>query len=324
MRHPYGVPHRLLQGRRHVSEGTVERSWPRALALAVGVLVMVGLGAARVTSDGDSAAPGQTATSSPTSTATTAGAFPNESNTGPSGSLASVSGSLKTTSAGQVIKDKLISGDLVVAHANVTLQNSRVMGRIQTQVADNLNIVDSEIGTNGCTTGSDYQLLSSGSVTALRSHFHGGGADLIRVRKGSATFKDSLINGGCEFSGDHFDAIQMYDPGAKANVTIDHSTVDGRSNASKGNAAVFWADEPGAGSTLTITNSQLAGGNWTVSLYDAKAGSGVFIDVRDNTFVKGSWNYAPCADTNSIAYNGKEGVRFTGNKLSDGSTLSTC
>ena len=138
------------------------------------------------------------------------------------------------------------------------------------------------------------------------------------------TLKDSLVNGGCEFPGDHYDAIQMYGPGAKANVTIDHSTIDGRSNASKGNAAVFWADEPGAGSTLTITNSQLAGGGFTVSLYDANAGSGVFLDVRDNTFVKGSWGYGPCADTNSIAYNGKEGVRFTGNKLSDGAPLPTC
>lgn len=261
---------------------------------------------------------------SPT-TSTSSTGFPTESNTGPSGSLATVSGSLTTSASGQVVKDKLITGDLVVANSNVTLQNSRVQGRIRTSSgATNLNIVDSEIGSDTCTGSSDYQLLASSSVTATRSHFHGGGADLIRLFGGTVTLKDSLVNGGCEYSGDHYDAVQMYGPGSKANVTIDHSTIDGRSNASKGNAAVFWADEPGAGSTLTITNSQLAGGNFTVSLYDANAGSGVFIDVRDNTFVKGTWNYGPCADTNSIAYNGKEGVRFTGNKLTDGTALEGC
>ena len=109
-------------------------------------------------------------------------AFPNESNTGPSGSLATVSGSLTTSASGQVVKDKLITGDLVVSHANVTLQNSRVMGRIRTNSgATNLNLVDSEIGSDTCTSSSDYQLLASSSVTATRSHFHGGGADLIRA-----------------------------------------------------------------------------------------------------------------------------------------------
>lgn len=280
---------------------------------------------APATAPATSSAP-TTTTSAPSSPSSTG--FPSTSNTGTTGTLTTVNGDFSTSASGQIVKDKLITGDFIVNNPNVTLQNSRVLGRIVTQVESNLQITDSDIGGNTCTGSSPYELLASGSVSVLRSHLHNGGADLVRVGAGSATITDSLIDNGCIYPGDHFDAVQFYDPGAVGKVTINHSTLDGRplgnSTTDKGNAAVFWADSPGAGSVLTITNSQLAGGNFTVSLYDANAGSGVLLDVRDNTFVKGSSQYGPCSMSNSIAYNGKEGVRFTGNVYSDGTALPSC
>ena len=45
----------------------------------------------------------------------------------------------------------------------------------------------------------------------MRTHFHGGGADLVQVRGGrGVSLVDSLLDGGCEYPGDHYDAVQLY------------------------------------------------------------------------------------------------------------------
>lgn len=270
-----------------------------------------------------------TATPTPTPTVTPTsipGTFPDASTTGPTGTLTTVSGSLSSGSAGQVIENKNISGDFVVNHANVTLKNSRVNGRIIMNVNNNLMVVDSEVGTDRCIASSNFELINGSSFTLLRSHFHGGGADLVRFRAGGPIkIQDSLLDGGCEFNGSHYDAAQVYEPGGKVNVTVDHSSLSARTNGGSGfgNAAVFWADNPGPGSTLTINNSRLGGGNYTTYLHDADAGSGVAIKVTNNVYVKNSAQYGPCVGY-SAPWNGTEGLLFTGNTYDDGTAITKC
>jgi hypothetical protein len=94
--------------------------------------------------------------------------------------------------------------------------------------------------------------------------------------------------------------------------------------ADTGNSVVFWADNPGAGSTLTIAGSLLKGGAYTLALYNAGAGSRIVIDVHSNTFAKNTWKYGPCATTTSVPFDGTSGIKFTGNTLDDGTPLTHC
>lgn len=258
-------------------------------------------------------------------------AFPDASCSGvPSGSaLTTISGDLATSSSGQIIDHKLITGDVAVLHSNVTITNSRILGRIANKASSGLTITDTDIGPDNCpTVSSFYNNLNGTGYTLLRSHVHNSGADIIGIGgTGTILIKDSIVNQACIYPGDHLDAAQFYAPGDVGNITIDHSFLDARpvnSPGSLGNAAIFWADSPGSGSRLTATHSKFAGGNFTLSLYDAKIGSGVIFDVNNNTIVKNSYNYGPCSSSNTTTFNGVEGLKFTGNVYEDGSAVPSC
>jgi hypothetical protein len=260
---------------------------------------------------------GASPTPSATTTAPAPGGFPTAATTGvPAGTaLTAVNGNLTTSSSGQVITGKSISGDLMVSNPNVTLVNSRVKGRIIYQ-STGLKVTDSDVGPDTCpSSGGDYQLITGSDYTLTRAHFHSNNEDLVRLVGGGGTdtITDSLLDGVCFYPGAHLDSVQLYDPGSTARLVINHSTVDVRPvNASGGgNSAVFWADNPAKASTLTISNSLLAGGNYTLALYDAGT-----IKVTGNTFVRGSYQYGPCA-TNIP-------VTFTGNVYDDGTPLTSC
>jgi hypothetical protein len=152
------------------------------------------------------------------------------------------------------------------------------------------------------------------------------GDDLLRQggHGGSITVTDSLFDHTCWYTGSHLDAFQMYDPGDVSHALLNHDTLNSRpvNHSGTGDAAIFWADHPGAGSTLEVEHSMLAGGDYTTALYDATAGSGVVINVHNNVYVNHSWNYGPC-DSNSVSYTGHEGLEFTNNVLDMGEAM-TC
>jgi hypothetical protein len=224
--------------------------------------------------------------------------------------LTTFNGTYRAT-AGETVTAKLITGDFIAA-ANVTLTNSRVLGPIIIHDSG-LSLIDDDIGPAACpSSDGDYELIA-GPFSALRVHFHTGvGDDLIRLSAGTTSITDSLVDQPCFYPGNHLDAIQFYDPGTVANVTIRHSVIDVRpvNSTDHGNAAIFWADQPAASSTLTVTGSLLAGGNYTVALYDAGT-----INVSGNTFVRASTVYGACATNVPIA--------FTSNTYQDGGAV-TC
>ena len=258
-------------------------------------------------------------------------AFPNASCTGvPAGYATSqVNGTVTTTANGQVIDGKVITGDLLVSHANVTVTNTRIMGRIINVASSNLVISNSDIGPDTCPSGpSNYNSIDGSNYTLLRTHIHNNAADLVRVgATGTVLIEDSILDRTCFYTGDHFDAVQLYAPGSLAKVTIIHSSIDVRPvnvAGAYGNAAVFWAEKPGSGSRLTITQSLLAGGAYTTALYDATATSNVIIDVNNSVYIRNSSQYGPCSSSNSVPFNGTSGVTFTGNTYNDGSAIKGC
>lgn len=251
-------------------------------------------------------------------------AFPDANCTGvPAGvSLSSVS-SLSTSSNGQAVTGLLISGDLVINHDNVTVTSSRIKGRVVYNNHRGLTLQDVDLGADSCPGSSNggNRLIAGDDYTLRRVHAHHNGADLIALGGGGTiTIQDSLINGACYYAGDHLDAIQYYGPGSVANVTISHNSIDARpvNGGGFGNAAIFWADFPGAGSRLNVFNNFLVGGNYTLYALDATSGSGVIIDVSGNRFLRNEYNYGPCSLSNSDPFNGTAGIKWSNNAYSDG------
>ncbi|TAH34230.1 hypothetical protein EYC59_03005 [Candidatus Saccharibacteria bacterium] len=257
-------------------------------------------------------------------------AMPDSSCTGvPAGTtLTTVNGDMATSSSGQVINAKLITGDLIIGDSNITVTNTRIMGRIVNNASNGLVVRDSDIGADSCpANASNYNNLNGTNYQLIRSHVHNSGADLIGIGgQGTILIQDSIIDQACYYPGDHLDVAQWYAPGALGHVTIAHTIMDAEpgnvATSEHGNAAIIWADGAASGSTLTAYNNRFKGGNYTLMLYDATAGSGVVFDVHDNTFIKNTYTYGACNKANSIMFDGTSGLKFTNNKFDDGTALS--
>jgi hypothetical protein len=248
----------------------------------------------------------------------------------PSGtSLTTVNGNLRTTADSQVIDARLITGDLVVDHDDVVVTNSQIKGNVVYGGNRGLSLRDVDLGGDSCSGRDSAQLLAGSDYTLTRVHMHHGGADLLRLAGGSSAsiqVIDSLIDDGCYYSGDHFDAVQFYDPGRVAKVVVRHSSIDARpaNSPDNGNSAIFWADFPGSGSSLLVEQSRLAGGQITLALYDATATSRTVLEARQNRFVRGSFKFDACAMSNSVPFNGTSGVKWSDNAFDDGTPISSC
>jgi hypothetical protein len=234
--------------------------------------------------------------------------------TTPESSLTLVSGNLTTTSNGQVIDGKKVTGNLVVQHDNVVVTNSRIQGVVQGSNLRGLTLRHVDLGRDSCpgSTNGGTRLVSGGNYTLENSRLHHNGADLVNLAAGTITMRDSWLGQTCYYNGDHLDAVQMYNPGQNVILLVERSFLDSRAaNGSNllGNGAVFIADNPGVGSNFVLKNNLFAGGNYTTSFYDSSK-----FEVRDNKYVAGSYRYGPCSSTNTIV--------FTGNTLDTGAAVS--
>jgi chitodextrinase len=268
-------------------------------------------------------------------------AFPDVNCTGvPAGyPLTTVNGDLSTTFDGQLIDGMFITGDLTVNHDDVKVTNTRVKGRVNYRDHRRLTLEDVDVGADSCppvSSGSGLRLITGdASYTLVRAHLHNNDDDLLITGGGDPVLiQDSLLDKSCFYPGDHLDAVQFYDPGGVGAVTIAHSRIDVRpvNSTDHGNSAVFWADTPGPGSKLTIYDSLLAGGGFSLAAYDSGLGSGVIIDVHDTWFVRDSYGASPCnlGDNNpanhspTIPFNGSEGIKWANNAYDDGVVLPSC
>lgn len=277
--------------------------------------------------------PSTTTTNPPVTTTTTvAPGFPTAATTGvPNGAtLAQTSGSFTTASTGQVIDGRLITGDLVLNHDNVTVTRSRIKGRVIDNGHRGLLLDQVDLGPDACPSSSNggTRLLSGSDYTVKRSHLHNNAADLVALYGGGVIrFEDSLLDKTCYYTSDHLDVFQVYDTGtAPQNVTITRSSIDSRAVNTKalGNSAIQIGDFPPDGSRYTLTGNLLAGGGYTLRLYDMTSSSNSRITAMGNVIVKGSYQYAPCVSSNSVDATSPDqtGLYWSNNKLDDGTPIN--
>jgi hypothetical protein len=244
----------------------------------------------------------------------------------PSGYAQATSGSI-SASASQKIDGKRINGSVTLNGDNVTISNTRITGSIAANGHKGLTLINVDLGPDSCPgSSSGTQIIhNTGGFTLKNTRIHHNPDDLLRVGGGTFLIQDSIVNGGCFYPNDHLDAIQFYDPGGVGKITIIHSIIDVKpvNNSDSGNAAIFFADQPGSGTVLTMYNNKFNGGQVTTALYDAPKGSGVIYDVHDNLYTNSSSCNRGRAAVASIMFDGTSGVKFTNNKYENGSTV-TC
>lgn len=211
--------------------------------------------------------------------------YPNAANTGPHGTLTLVNGDV-TLRAGAVYENREVHGCIHVTGPGVTIRNVRVIaptaacvvgieGSARNPGAARLTVTDAELV---CTVNGTEPGLATASgdrnFTFLRVNIHGciNGFDIDF----EATIQDSWIHDlSCLGDDPHSDGLQVW-PGA-TNILVDHSVIDTEPGAGFCTTSAIIT---GAGDQVTVRNSLLAGGAYT--LY-CRGGSSLW-SVTNNRF----------------------------------------
>jgi hypothetical protein len=192
--------------------------------------------------------------------ATCARPKPGPTNTGvPAGTVLKPSGSIKVETAGAVIEDLDIQGEIAVLADNVTIRRVRIRSGDYYPIRyfDNKNtglvVEDSEIeGTSDDVTAA----ISFENYTARRLNIHGG-ADGFKA-DANVLIEDCWIHDLRNGPDQHNDGVQS--TGGKG-VTLRHNAISGASNA-----CVQTGDESVATEDLTVECNWLSGGGYALNI----------------------------------------------------------
>jgi hypothetical protein len=250
----------------------------RTLALLLGVAFAVGCGNATTTDDGSGGTPAPDGGAAPeggsasdggpldpgsgsdAAVATCMRPKPGPTNTGvPAGTVLKPSGSIKVETAGAVIEDLDIQGEIAILADNVTIRRVRIRSGDYYPIRyfDNKNtglvVEDSEIeGTSDAVTAA----ISFESYTARRLNIHGG-ADGFKANA-NVLIEDCWIHYLRNGPDQHNDGVQS--TGGKG-VTLRHNAISGASNA-----CVQTGDEGAATEDLLLECNWLSGGGYTLNI----------------------------------------------------------
>ena len=192
--------------------------------------------------------------------------YPDATNTGvPSGTTLTASGSRTVTTNGQVLNGLDITGTVVVAADNVTIENSRITrtsggsgtyGVTLNDGADDFTIKNSEVvGPNSQSSGLQsavWNHYGNPGATASHDYFH----RCADCWEGSGVFENDYMVVDAAYSGSHDEDIYV----CGAEVDVNHSTLI---NTHHQTATVFGDTTNGCGgNTFNVTNSLIAGGGY--------------------------------------------------------------
>ena len=213
--------------------------------------------------------------------------------------------SYRVTKAGTVLDHMWIPGNLLITANNVTVRNSQIDGRVESDYKNqeySFTITDSTVGSP--TKCDSLPAIGEASYKAsglyIRNH-----ADGFRVSGSNVEIRDSFVK-LCSNGNDHSDGIQAYGFSQAHHVIFDHNTVDQR-GVSDFTAPINLRDS--SGGTLvdvTVTNNLIMGGTYSLQVKQA-AGQ---VIVRGNQVVDKSWSYGPAESECSV-------INWSGNSLVD-------
>ena len=184
--------------------------------------------------------------------------YPDETNTGASGSLAP-SGSITVSTNGAVVKDKEVSGKITINASNVTIENVKVVQTASgsgTQAISNNgsgNVIRNVTAGGKGTGSSTIEAAVRGfqGVTLERDYFY----NCNECMQGGGTVKDSYMVVSSIYSGAHAEDIYV----CSDTITVEHSTLINSVNQT---ATVFGDTICGGGNKYTVKNSLLAGSGY--------------------------------------------------------------
>lgn len=234
--------------------------------------------------------PTPTATATPTATPTTppSGGYGNASNTGvPSGVALTPSGSLNVTTAGAVIQNLDITGNLTITANNVTVRNTRVTSgdfwvvNVKGSGAkfDHVTVRGQGLsggeGTSGVVGSGTFDAVN---VSQVENGFVPGTGSIIR---------NSYVHDLNASGSPHYDGIQI--DGGVTNIRVTGSTIHNQNGQT---AAVMVDNFYGAVSGIVVDGNRLLGGGYTVYADGAFNTSALGVTYSNNRFQKGYYGYS--------------------------------
>jgi hypothetical protein len=202
--------------------------------------------------------PEPTTTATPTPTPS-AGACvkPDATNTGPSGALTAYTGSSHVTTAGTVIENKTINGNLTIAADNVILRNSVVTGALAVTERSGVRISN--------VTMREFSISSAVDVVLDKSEITGSIADGMHVTSdGNQMNRDivitnNLIHNPKPGAGSHYDGLQVR---GVDGLDLLCNNFDLGPAQFEYNAALYLEPANGGHSGVVVDNNWLSGGGY--------------------------------------------------------------
>ncbi|HEX4704148.1 MAG TPA: hypothetical protein VH352_18620 [Pseudonocardiaceae bacterium] len=207
--------------------------------------------------------------------------WPSAASTGASGSLASVTGDIVLSNAGQVYSNVRIKGTLTVTACNVTLRNVEVdsgepftgdntpdLFAIWLQESATCGVTIDHVSTITASAPNVYvttsiRIARGGPVTITNSKLLGAQLGILGVSSG--VLRGNYIELGPNMRGDHNDAVQG---DGSTGLVIDHNTL---LNPNDQTSALALYTEYGNNTNITVSNNLLAGGGYTCYCGDGKS-----------------------------------------------------
>jgi hypothetical protein len=222
-------------------------------------------------------------------------AYPDASTTGvPAGTVLTRASSCEITASGVTVDAQDWACDLTVWGDDVTVTRSRIRGVVRNPGA-RLTLADVTIAPDTPTIRNVAPIgQDTGDYTLTRVNLFNL-QDGPRTSHGHTVIRDSYVHDLAFATGEHPDALQQYCPGCVSVVEATHNTFSGCAGNStdRGSSSVFWSDNPGAGSSFTLTDSLLRCGQFGLRLNDACASCGVSLSMTGVVIEAGSYVYGP-------------------------------
>lgn len=239
--------------------------------------------------------------------------YPDSSNSGIEvGATLKSSGDYSDSTSGSTVKNMSVNGELVINASNIIVENVEIQasggsGSHGVYIPKGVTgVVFNHVTCHGNNV--QYCIFNGGSNTTIKNSYLYGCGECMN---GSGTVENSFFNVTANISGEHYEDI--YDGGGNGNLIVNHDTM---LNPQGQTATVFASTDFGNQDTLTISNSLLAGGGYTIygGTSCTTGGCGKVIGpvtISNNRFSK---KYYPNSGYYGIfAYFNESVTKFSGN-----------